>query len=83
MSLPLKPFRLGITAETWLALKAMSEGFKRDMREVAREVLHEWAMKKQHEYTVATKLLRVEKSKLSSGGSAVADAGKSLKDSPT
>jgi hypothetical protein len=52
MAAELRDFRGKITDETYLALQAQSRAFERDMADVAREVLHEWALKKLHEAKV-------------------------------
>jgi hypothetical protein len=51
-----RDFRVAITPETDVALRAMARAFDRDRQSVAREVLHEWAMRKLHEYRVGTGL---------------------------
>ena len=48
MSLPLKSFRLRITPETAVALEAEARGFCQDRAEIAREILHAWAVKRLH-----------------------------------
>jgi hypothetical protein len=75
MSLELKSFRLGITVETDVALSTVARAFGRDKAEIAREILHEWALKKLHEYTVAPGFASVEGIDLARGGSQKADAG--------
>lgn len=58
MAAELRDFRGKITDETYLALQAQSRAFERDMADVAREVLHEWALKKLHEAKVLYGLAR-------------------------
>jgi len=48
MSLPLKSFRLRITPETAVALDAEARAFCQDRAEIAREILHAWAVKRLH-----------------------------------
>ena len=52
MSTELKDFRGKITAETDLALNAEAIAFDRDKSEILREVMHAWALKKNHEHKV-------------------------------
>lgn len=58
MALELRDFRGKITDETYLALQADSRAFERDMADIAREVLHEWAVKKLHAAKVLYQLAR-------------------------
>lgn len=58
MALELRDFRGKITDETYLALQADSRAFERDMADIAREVLHEWAVKKLHSAKVLYSLAR-------------------------
>lgn len=58
MSAELRDFRGKITDETYLALEAEARAFDRDKADIAREVLHAWALKKIHEATVLARLLR-------------------------
>jgi hypothetical protein len=58
MALELRDFRGKITDETYLALQADSRAFERDMADIAREVLHEWAVKKLHAAKVLYSLAR-------------------------
>jgi hypothetical protein len=60
MSAELRDFRGKITVETELALEAMSRAFKRDKSDIAREVLHTWALRKIMEANVMARLLRTE-----------------------
>lgn len=60
MSAELRDFRGKITLETELALEAMSRAFKRDKSDIAREVLHTWALRKIMEANVMTRLIRNE-----------------------
>lgn len=53
MTLPLKSFRLRITPETVVALEAEARGFCQDRAEIAREILHAWAVKRLHASNVA------------------------------
>lgn len=60
MSAELKDFRGKITTETDAVLEAINRAEGRDKSEIAREVLHEWAVKKIHAATVIAKLLKGE-----------------------
>jgi hypothetical protein len=60
MATELKDFRAKVTAETYLALEAEARAFDRDKADIAREVLHAWAVRKIHESTVLSNLLRAE-----------------------
>lgn len=60
MSAELRDFRGKITVETELALEAMSRAFKRDKSDIAREVLHTWALRKIMEANVMARLLQNE-----------------------
>lgn len=60
MSAELRDFRGKITVETELALEAMSRAFKRDKSDIAREVLHTWALRKIMEANVMSRLMRNE-----------------------
>lgn len=52
MSVPLKDFRLALSETTLAALEAEGIAFEKDMRDVAREILQEWARRKHRAYTV-------------------------------
>lgn len=60
MSQELRDFRSKITPQTDMALDAQSRAFKRDKADIAREVLHQWALKKILEANVLSRLLRAE-----------------------
>lgn len=60
MSAELRDFRSKITPQTDMALDAMSRAFKRDKADIAREVLHQWALRKILEANVLSRLLRAE-----------------------
>jgi hypothetical protein len=60
MSAELRDFRSKITPQTDMALDAMSRAFKRDKADIAREVLHQWALRKILEANVLSRLLRTE-----------------------
>jgi hypothetical protein len=60
VSAELRDFRGKLTAETDLALQAESMAFGRDKADIVREVLHAWALKKNHEHKVWANLARAE-----------------------
>lgn len=60
MSAELRDFRGKVTAETDMALEAMSRAFKRDKSDIAREILHTWALKKIMEANVLARMLNAE-----------------------
>lgn len=60
MSAELRDFRGKVTAETDMALEAMSRAFKRDKSDIAREILHTWALKKIMEANVLGRMMRAE-----------------------
>lgn len=57
MSVPLKDFRLGITESIDIWLDAVAAATGTDKASVARDVLKEWAKRKQHEHKVAGRRL--------------------------
>lgn len=60
MSVELKDYRGRITAETDAVLEGLSRATGHDRQEIAREVLHEWALKQIHAATVTHRLLVAE-----------------------
>ena len=60
MSAELKDYRGRITAETDCALEAISRATGQDRQEIARQVLHEWALRQIHAASVMHKLLMAE-----------------------
>lgn len=60
MSTELTDFRGKITAETRLALEAEAIAFDRDKADIVREIMHAWALKKNHEHKVWANLARAE-----------------------
>lgn len=60
MGVELKDYRGRITPETDCALEAIARATGRDRQEIAREVLHKWAVEQIHAATVMDKLLRAE-----------------------
>ena len=60
MSAELKDFRGKITPETDAALEALARVSGRDRSEIAREILHKWALDQIHAASVMQKLLRAE-----------------------
>lgn len=60
MSLELRDFRGKITHKTYLALEAEAIAFDRDKADVAREVLHAWALRKFRESTVLARLAQAD-----------------------
>lgn len=60
MSLDLKDLRLKITPETDCVLRARARATGKDINEIAREALHDWAGEIIHETTVLVGLLKSE-----------------------
>ena len=60
MSLPLRDFRGKISVEAEIALKAEAHATGRDQSEVARDVLHRWALEKINAAKIVNNLLAVE-----------------------
>ena len=60
MSLELRQQRLNVTAETAAALESEAQLTGEDRSEIARRVLHEWAMQKIHACTVLQRVLARE-----------------------
>jgi len=60
MSAELRDFRGKITIETDIALESMAQAFKRDKSDIAREILHNWALKKIMAANVLGRRLRGE-----------------------
>lgn len=58
MATELRDFRGKITDETYFALQAQSRAFERDMADIVREILHDWALHKIHEAKVLNRLLK-------------------------
>jgi len=58
MALPLKDFRLGISESIDLWLESVAQANAADKAAIAREVLQEWADRKEHEHKVASRLKR-------------------------
>ena len=56
----LKDVRWKVTAETWCAIEAEHRITGRDHSEIARGVMHEWAMSRIHAARVTQKLLEAE-----------------------
>jgi hypothetical protein len=57
MSNPLVDFRGKVTTETHIVLRVKSRRSGEDMAEIARKVLHDWAMEAMDEYRVLNKEL--------------------------
>lgn len=70
MSAELKDFRGKITAETDAVLDAINRADGRDKSEIARCVLHEWAIGRIHEATILDRLLKAEGLSGITGGAA-------------
>lgn len=68
MSLDLKDFRARITLEADCVLEAISRTSGRERQEIAREVLHKWAVEQIHAASVMDKLLRAEGAEGIGGG---------------
>lgn len=60
MAAELKDFRGKVTVETDCVLEALNRVTGRDKSEIAREVLHEWAMERVHMNNVLGRLLKAE-----------------------
>lgn len=75
MSLPLKDFRLGITESIDIWLDAEATAFGKDKSAVAREILQEWAKKKAHAHTVATRRLTSNGAQMDWAGDGEESAG--------
>lgn len=60
MSIPLRDLRAKVTVETDCALDAVSRSTGKDKSEVAREVLHGWALQQIDASNVLHRLLQVE-----------------------
>jgi hypothetical protein len=60
MSAELRDFRGKITVEADIALESMAQAFKRDKSDIAREVLHNWALRKILEANVMARRMRAE-----------------------
>lgn len=60
MSAELRDFRGKITVEADVALESVAQAFKRDKSDVAREVLHNWALRKLMEANVLARRMRAE-----------------------
>lgn len=60
MSIPLRDLRAKVTLEADCALEAVSRATGRDKSEVAREALHDWALRQIDASNVLSRLLQVE-----------------------
>lgn len=60
MSISLRDLRAKVTLEADCALEAVSRATGRDKSEVAREVLHDWALRQIDASNVLSRLLQVE-----------------------
>lgn len=60
MAIELKDFRGKITGETDCVLEAINRVTGRDRSEIAREVMHRWALEEIEKHSVLTRLLRSE-----------------------
>ena len=70
MSLPLIDARIKITHESDAVLEAVHQATGRDRSEVARDVLHEWALLKIHEASLIDQRLKREGLRGIAGGPA-------------
>lgn len=75
MSVELKDFRGKITVEADCVLEAINRVTGRDRSEIAREVLHRWALEEIDKHSVLAKLLRSEGLLRESEGSPAAREG--------
>lgn len=60
MSTPLKDFRGKISTETDAVLEALNRTTGRDKSEIARDILHKWAVEQIHAASVMHQLLESE-----------------------
>jgi hypothetical protein len=60
MAAPLKDFRGKVTAETDCVLDAVARTSGKDKAEIAREILHDWALMRIAEHSLLGPLLRAE-----------------------
>lgn len=60
MGIELKDFRGRISPETDAVLEGLSRATGKDRQEIAREVLHEWALRQIHAASVTHQLLQAE-----------------------
>lgn len=60
MSAELKDFRGKVTPETDAVLEAINRISGRDKSEIARDVLHKWAMEQVHTANLIGRLMKVE-----------------------
>lgn len=58
MAKPIKDFSLALSESIHAALEADAEAFDKTMQVVAREVLQDWADRKDHAYRVYARRLR-------------------------
>lgn len=77
MSAELKDFRGKISVETDCVLEAINRVTGKDKSEIAREVLHKWAMDQVHVNNVLGRLLAAEGMLAASEGTATASQGTS------
>lgn len=68
MSAELKDFRGKVTPETDAVLEAINRTTGRDKSEIARDVLHKWAMEQVHTANLIGRLMKVEGVPGSRGG---------------
>lgn len=60
MRAPLKDFRGKVTSETDAVLEALNRTTGRDKSEIARDILHKWAVEQIHAASVMHQLLESE-----------------------
>jgi hypothetical protein len=76
VAIPLKDFRTGITESIDLWLDAVAASNHIDKAQVARDVLQEWADKKDYEHTIASRRKMANGTQTDLPGFELEDAGR-------